>query len=48
MKKLTPRQAPKHADMTHFADNKNELVIGGKKISQKKKIVGWTPFFSFF
>jgi len=47
MKKSTPRQAPKHADMTHFANNKNELVIGGKLISQIDKLVGSTPFYAY-
>jgi diaminopimelate decarboxylase len=47
MKKVTPRQAPKHADMTHFANNKNELVIGGKTISQIDKLVGSTPFYAY-
>lgn len=43
MKKTTP----KHADMTHFANNKNELVIGGKMISQIDKLVGSTPFYAY-
>ncbi|MDX2367881.1 MAG: pyridoxal-dependent decarboxylase, exosortase A system-associated [Colwellia sp.] len=47
MKKTTSRQTPKHADMTHFANNKNELVIGGKMINQIDKLVGSTPFYAY-
>ncbi|WP_114327658.1 pyridoxal-dependent decarboxylase, exosortase A system-associated [Candidatus Colwellia aromaticivorans] len=47
MTKTSPRQAPKHADMSHFANNKNELVIGGKMISQIDKLVGSTPFYAY-
>lgn len=47
MKELTPRQAPKHADMTHFANKNNELVVGGKTISQIDKLIGSTPFYAY-
>lgn len=47
MTKTSPRQAPKHADISHFASNKNELVIGGKTISQIEKLVGSTPFYAY-
>lgn len=47
MTKTSPRQAPKHADMTQFASNNNELVIGGKTISQIDKLIGSTPFYAY-
>ncbi len=42
-----PRQALKHADMSHFARKNNELVIGDKMISQIEKLVGGTPFYAY-
>lgn len=47
MTKTPSRQAPKHADMTHFASINNELVIGGKTISQIDKLIGSTPFYAY-
>ncbi len=47
MTKTSPRQAPIHADMNHFASKNNELVIGGKPISQIEKLVGSTPFYAY-
>jgi len=47
MTKPSPRQAPKHADMTHFSSKNNELVIGGKSISQIDKLIGSTPFYAY-
>jgi len=42
-----PRPAPKHADMSHFARQNNELVIGDKTISQIEKLVGSTPYYAY-
>jgi len=47
MTKTSARQAPKHADMTQFASIHNELVIGGKTISQIDKLIGSTPFYAY-
>jgi len=47
MTKLSPRQAPKHVDMSHFANKNNELMIGGKSINQIEKLVGSTPFYAY-
>jgi len=47
MTKLSPRQAPKHTNMNQFASINNELVIGGKTISQIDKLVGGTPFYAY-
>ncbi|MCW8834555.1 MAG: pyridoxal-dependent decarboxylase, exosortase A system-associated [Colwellia sp.] len=47
MTKASPRQAPKHADISHFASRNNELVIGGKTISQIDKLIGSTPFYAY-
>ena len=47
MTKLSPRQAPKHTNMNQFASINNELVIGGKTISQIDQLVGGTPFYAY-
>lgn len=47
MTKPALRQAPKHADMTQFASKNNELVIGGKTLSQIDKLIGSTPFYAY-
>lgn len=47
MTKPSPRQVPKHADMSHFASINNELIIGGKTISQIDKLTGSTPFYAY-
>jgi diaminopimelate decarboxylase len=47
MTKTPSRQTPKHADMTQFSSINNELVIGGKTISQIDKLIGSTPFYAY-
>lgn len=47
MTKPVLRQAPKHADMTQFASKNNELVVGGKTLSQIDKLIGSTPFYAY-
>jgi len=47
MTKQSPRQTPKHADMTQFSSRNNELVIGDKTISQIDKLIGSTPFYVY-
>lgn len=47
MKKPTPRQAPKHTEMTQFTSKNGELIIGGKTIRQIEQLVGGTPFYVY-
>ena len=47
MTKSLPRQTPKHAEMNHFSTLNDELVIGGKTISQVEQLIGSTPFYAY-
>jgi len=47
MTKQAPRQALIHADITQFTSQNNELVVGGKTISQIEKLIGGTPFYAY-
>jgi len=47
MTKSLPRQTPKHVEMNHFSTLNDELVIGGKTISQIEQLIGSTPFYAY-
>ena len=36
-----------HADMSHFPNQNNEIIIGGRRLAHIEKMVGRTPFYVY-